>query len=199
MARAPRTADRPISRRVAVLIKRDKMSETPTVVWAHEIPILELIHGEGTVEPISNEKLNEHFRAKASADLLIHNKSQDPFIPPSDALGVGFAFTGSHESEYQRLASVYGKHPEQNQLLVENIYGRFAEGRFSQMVGEAEPSDMPSAQLRQIIRGHGYVPATDKDSSPEQRAEAGERHKELLTATHERLVELVVELEQAYA
>ncbi len=194
-------ADRLISRRVAVLVKHatDNNTAVPTVVWQHEVPILEAIHGEGKVEEIPAEKLNEHFKAKASADLLVHNKAQDAFIPPSDALGVGFVFTGSHEAEYQRLASVYGKHPEINQAMVEHIYGRFALGRFTDVVGLGELADMPPAQLRQLIRGHGYVPTTDRESSDEEVAESRSRLKRLNEATHEQLVELASQLVDAYA
>lgn len=198
---APAPADRPISRRVAVLVKHatDNMTAVPCVVWAHEIPILEAIHGDGKIEEIPIEKLNQHFKARASADLLVHNKSQDPFIPPSDALGVGFAFTGSHEAEFNRLAAVYGKHPEVNQPMVEHIYGRFASGHFTSVVGEADLGDMPDAQLRQLIRGHGFVPVTDRESSDAEIAEAREKLKKLSEATHEQLVELASQLVDAYA
>lgn len=203
MARPKNSApsDRMISRRVAVLVKHasDNNTAVPTVVWQHEVPILESIHGEGKVQEIPNDKLNEHFKARASADLLIHNKSQDPFIPPSDSLGVGFAFTGSHEAEYQRLAMVYGKHPEINQALVEHIYGRFASGRFEEVVGQAEFADMPAAQLRQLIRGHGYVPTTDRESSDDDVADARAKLKKLSDATHEQLVDLASQIVDAYA
>lgn len=190
-----------LSRRVAVLIKHasDINTAIPKVVWQHEVPILEAIHGEGKVEEIPSAKLNEHFRSKASADLLIHNKAQDGFIPPSDALGVGFVFTGDLESEYHRLAAVYGKHKDIDIPLVEHIFGRFQAGKFEEMVRPGDVSDMTEAQLRQLIRGHGYVPFVDKEATPEQRAESAAKHREVNEAPRERLVALAEELDGAYA
>lgn len=190
-----------IPRRVAVLVRQrlDNNTHTPKIVWQHEVPLLEAIHGEGNVTDIPNDKLNEHFKAKASADLLPWNKSQDAFMPPSDALGVGFVFTGNLEAEYERLASVWGKHPEINVTMVEHVYGRFQTGKFAELFQPGSLEDMPVAQLRQVIRGHGYVPIVDKDSTAEQRKEAETRHRELGTATRERLLELAQEIEAAYA
>ena len=198
--RSPRSTAE-LSRRVAVLVKHasDINTAIPKVVWQHEVPILEAIHGEGKIEEIPNAKLNEHFRAKASADLLVHNKAQDGFIPPSDALGVGFVFVGDIEGEYNRLAAVYGKHKDIDIPLVEHIYGRFQSGKFAELVRSGDTEDMPPAQLRQLIRGHGYVPYVDKDATPEQRAEAQAKHREVNEAARERLLEIAQDLEAAYA
>lgn len=199
--RKPATANGSLSRRIAVLIKHgnDINTQIPKVVWQHEVPILEAIHGEGKVEEIPTPKLNEHFRAKATADLLVHNKAQDSFIPPADALGVGFVFAGDLESEYYRLAAVYGKHRDIDIPLVEHIYGRFQSGRFEDLIRPGAISDMSEAQLRQLIRGHGYVPDIEKDSSPEHKATAVARHREVNEAPLARLIELAEELDGAYA
>lgn len=191
----------PVSRRVAVLVRHrlDNNTHTPKIAWAHELPLLEAVHGEGNVLDIPKDKLNEHFRAKATADLLPWNKAQDALTPPSDSLGVGFVFTGNPEAEYERLAGVYGKHPEVNMTMVEHIYGRFQSGKFEELVVPGTVEDMPPAQLRQLIRGHGYVPMVDKDSTPEARKEAETRHRELNDAPRERLVEIASELESVYA
>lgn len=190
-----------LSRRIAVLVKHgsDINTQIPKVVWAHEVPILEAVHGEGKVEEIPTTKINEHYRAKATADLLVHNKAQDGFIPPSDALGVGFVFAGDLEAEYHRLAAVYGKHKDIDIPLVEHIYGRFQSGKFEELIRPGEIADMSDAQLRQLIRGHGYVPFVDKEATQEQRADATAKHKEVNEASRERLVELAEELDGAYA
>lgn len=190
-----------VSRRIAVLVKhkRDINTAIPKIIWTHELPILEALHGEGKVEEITNAKLNEHYKAKASANLLIHNRNQDPFIPPSDAVGVGFAFQGDMGAEYERMVSVYGRHDEVNQPVVEYVYGRFQTGRFTDLFCAGDPDDMPDAQLRQLIRGHAWVPVTDKDSSDAERALASERHKVVLEAPRERLLEIVNDLEAAFA
>lgn len=198
--RAPRNTAS-LSTRIAVLVKHgnDINTAIPKVVWAHEMPLLEAIHGEGRIEEIPTSKLNEHFRQKATADLLIHNKSQDGFIPPSDALGVGFVFTGDLESEYHRLVGVYGKHKDIDISLVEHIYGRFQSGQFEGMFRPGQIEDMTEPQLRQLIRGHGYVPGVDKDSTQEQRAESVAKHREVNESSRDRLVALAQELDASYA
>lgn len=190
-----------LSTRIAVLVKHgtDINTAIPKVIWAHEVPLLEEIHGRDRVEEIPTSKLNEHFRQKATADLLIHNKAQDGFIPPSDALGVGFVFTGDLENEYHRLVGVYGKHKDIDISLVEHIYGRFQSGQFESLIRPGQIEDMPNAQLRQLIRGHGYVPGIDKDSTQEQRADSVAKHNEVNNAPRERLVELAEELDASYA
>jgi len=169
MARTPKTAhdtSKPLSRRVLVNIKRDQTTTTPRVVWQHEVPILEAMHGEGNVQTVEPETLDEGFTPRASVEMLMHNKRQDAFRPPSANLGLGYIFTGNVRAEYERMANCYGSHPTVAESWCENVYGRFQGGTFASIIGTPELEDLPQAQLRQLLIDFGYqLPIADyKDS-----------------------------------
>ena len=183
-----------LSRRALVNIFRDAMTLTPRVVWQHEIPILEAVFGEGNVRPVEAAVMDESFNPKPSADLLPFNKVQDAIQRPSETASIGYAFIGDAQSEYNRLVSVYGRHSEVNVSMAEHVYGRFQEGRFESVVGKAEVEDLPEAQLRELARAHGYIPATHRQSSDIEKEEASKRTKALAGMTHEALVKLAEDL-----
>lgn len=170
MARQPaKDQSKPLSRRVLVSIRRDQTTETPRVVWQHEIPILEAVFGEGNVRPVDPAVLDEGYTPKASPDMLIHNKRQDTIAPPSQTAALGYVFNGDPRAEYERLAAAYGKHQEQDATVVEYVYGRFQVGRFEQVVGAAELDDLPDAQLRSLILASGYLPEVNHTATEEDR------------------------------
>jgi len=180
-----------VSRRVLVTIRRDQTTSTPRVVWRHEIPILEAIHGEGNAEETDRAALDEGFSARAAPDMLVYNKRQDAARRPSESAGLDYAFIGNPEAEYERLAAVYGKHPEVNQTWVENIFGRFKAGLFARTLGSAKITDLPPAQLRDLILAWGHaLPIATKDSTPAEREEAAKAHAAFHGLEHAQLVKL---------
>ena len=140
MAKALKT----LSRRVLVVVNRGLTDKTPTVVWEHEIPLLEAIHGEGTVavDQAGAIALDEKFKAKPGDELK---------RPPSKAIGLEDVFYGDPAEEYDRLRNVYGMHPEVKVPVVEYVYGRFQDGRFAAMVQSAELEDLSEKQLRDLL------------------------------------------------
>lgn len=52
------------------------------------------------------------------------------------SLGLGEAFSGDVDAEYDRLIAFYGMHHEVKVPVVEYVYGRLREGRFAQAIGE---------------------------------------------------------------
>lgn len=183
-------ADKVLSRRVLINIKRDALETVPRIVWEHEIPLLEEIHGEGNITRPDPKSMDESYTAKASPDMLVHNKRQDVIKPPSETAGIGYVFAGDPRSEHARLGEVYGKMAEENRLVVEHVYGRFQEGRFSLVVGAAELEDMPEAQLREVIISHGWLPQTSKESTDAERREASDARRKLFEMPHAELVTL---------
>lgn len=157
MARKPAT-DKPLSRRVLVLIHRDQTAATSRVLWQHEIPILEAIFGEGNVKPVDASTLDEGYNPKASPEMLIFNKKQDPIAKPSESQGLGYVFIGDPRVEYDRLANLYGRHPDVNETFAEHVYGRFQRGDFARLVGKPELDDLPDAQLLDLARSYGAEP-----------------------------------------
>lgn len=193
MARKPADS-KVLSRRVLVLIDRDMTAKTPRVVWQHEIPILEAVFGEGKVIPQEPKILDEGYTGKTSPDLLPHNKVQDMIQPPSLTNGLDWVFVGDPRSEYDRLGSVYGSMPDENRLYVENVYGRFQEGRFEAVVGAAEVEDLPEPQLRDLIKGYGFLPTVDPTSPDVDKQVARDKQKQLQAAKHDELVKIAQDL-----
>lgn len=187
-------APKNLSRRVLVNVKRDQTTATPRIVWAHELPILEAIFGEGNVDLIDPSTMDEGYSSKQSAALLPFNKKQDTIRKPSEVAGIGFVFTGDAQGEYERLASVYGYHPEVKQPWVENVYGRFQTRDFERILGLADFSDMPDAQLRQLIEAHGHIPIVGMDASPEERKEAEAVRAQLFAMPRAELLNLAEEV-----
>jgi hypothetical protein len=183
-------ADKVLSRRALVNIKRDALEVVSRVVWEHEIPLLEQVHGEGNITPVDPKTMDDGYNAKPSPDMLVHNKRQDVIKPPSESACIGYVFAGDARAEHARLGEVYGKLLDENRLVVEHIYGRFQEGRFSLVVGAAELEDMPEAQLREVIIAHGWLPQTSKESTDAERREASEARRKLFEMPHAGLVDL---------
>jgi hypothetical protein len=132
-----------LSRRVLVKVHRGLTDNTPTIVFQHEIPILEAIHGEGQVADVTEEatkSMNEGFKPR---------RGDRGKLKPSVAVGLGEVFCGDHRQEFARLELLYGRHPSIDVSWVENVYGRFQDGKFSAVLGAATLEDMGIRQLRQ--------------------------------------------------
>lgn len=151
----PTAPQKMLSRRVLVLIVRDQTAATPRIVWHHEVPILEAIFGEGNVKMVEPDELDDGYSKKASPELLIFNKKQDPILPPSQSQGIGHVFIGTPAHEFERLCSVYGRHPDVNEPYAENVYGRLRDGRFERLLGRPELTDLPEDQLRALVISYG--------------------------------------------
>lgn len=179
-----------LSRRVLVNIKRDMTEITPKVVWQHEIPILQELHGESEVTEVPIATLDEGYTAKVRPEMLPYNKTMDTPARPSTVMGLGFAFIGNAEIEWQRLADVYGRHPETPILMVEKIYGRAQEGRLAALLGEPKLGDLPEPQLRQLILGMGYAAEPHKEAPFDEKQAAWKLRAELNAMPHAELVAL---------
>lgn len=196
MARLKTAADstKILSRRVLVVITRDAMTKTPRVIWQHEKPILEAIFAEGNVVEVDPSTMDEGYQAKAAPELLIHNKKQDQIPKPSDSASLGFVFVGNPQSEYSRLEAAYGRHPEINVSMVEHVYGRFQEGRFTSVVSGADVEDMPDGQIRELAKSYGYLPEVSKDSTDAEKVDARAKQLELATMPRDKLLKLTEDL-----
>lgn len=195
MARHPApnsTSSKVLSRRILVNIKRDVMEVTPRVIWQHELPILQELFDD--VKEVEPSTMDEGYEAKPRPDMLPYNKTMETVQRPSQSIGIGFVFIGSPEAEFQRLEAVYGKHPTENILLVEKIYGRFQEGRFAKLMGEPELSDLPEQQLRSLALDYGYAPDPHKDAPAEEKQALWDKRKALATMDHDALVKIAEEV-----
>lgn len=189
-------SDKVLSRRILVEISHgvDVLSKISKVVWAHEYPILEEIHGEGNVKRLDATSMDDEYTAKVSPSMLAHNKVQDLIRRPSEVSGLGFAFYGDARTEYERLVQAFGMHMEVKMPVVEKVYGRFSAGTFERALGLAEFDDMPDAQLRAIVTEYGFLPQLRPDATKEERRESGDAYAKLNNMPREELLKLTEEL-----
>lgn len=148
-----------MSKRVLALVQRtgngtNITDMTPTVVWDHEVPILEELHG--TVDVIDESRYEELL------DRDVRENREEILAEIIKSAGLGAVFTGSPEDEYARLINKYGLHPEVKVPAVEKVYGSLREGRFKQACGGY--SEMTAADLRKILDDAGvqYPPSAKK-------------------------------------
>jgi hypothetical protein len=137
--KAPKT----LSRRVLVEVKRGITSTTPLLVYEHEIPLLEVVHGEGTVKVVEEPVvvLDEGQKLKKKTENTL----------PSTHLGLGDVFAGDPRAEYDRLCQVYGMHEEVKMPICEYVYGRFSTGQFTRTVQTADAEDLSDRQVRERL------------------------------------------------
>jgi len=188
MARTP--ADKNFSTRIPVLIKVEMTTSTPRVIWAHEKPLLEELHGEDNVIDVPLEKIDEGYVDKIAPNLLTYNKTQDRIQRPSDTLGIGFVFIGEPEAEYSRLVDAYGRHPEINMSLVEKVYGRLQAGAFTQLLKKPRLQDLPDQQLRSLIAEFGYPGDINKDATVDEKKEHADKVRGLRVMSSDDLLKL---------
>jgi hypothetical protein len=151
----------PLSRREAVVVKRDRMTETSLIVWQHEIPLLEAIHGADGIVVVITDKIREDSDAGYKAD------PKDPYrYKPSEVLGLGDVFIGDAAGEYARLEQVYGMDKEVKMSVVEKVYGPLSHGRFTALLGKPTLQDYSARQLRAHLM-------QDLDLYPDERDDRG--------------------------
>jgi hypothetical protein len=194
MARPSTAPSKQLSRRTLVSIKRDQNTVSPRVVWEHEIPILQAIHGEDEVQVLDPSTLDEGYSAKTSSALLPYNKQQDNPVKPSESQCIGFVFIGDPEAEYNRLIDAYGNSTEDAKTpMARFVYGRFQERRFAPLLGKPELSDLPPAQLVEIILSTGYIDHVAHDAPREERMAVAEREKQLRALPADQLLKIATE------
>lgn len=131
---------------------------TPCIVFEHEIPLLEEIHGEGSVEVIddNNDLLDKEIRKDRA--------SQIEHIVKVNRLGE--KFDGDPKEEYDRMAMKYGQHIEVRMSNVEKVYGSFGQGRFTQACGVISYEEMTMAELKKACEELGIeVKPSDKKAT----------------------------------
>ncbi len=141
-----------MSKRVLVAIIRGMTDKTPVIVWTHEVPVLQAIHGE--VKEISLEDVEDlHGTALVLAGTTQIIDPKDPRfrdmtkerVKLTDLLrrnlGLDAVFAGDVLEEYERMAKYYGMHPDYGMPFVEYVYGRPDQGRFKDAIGEIPEVD----------------------------------------------------------
>lgn len=166
-----------MSKRVLISVDRGMTDKTSKVVWDHEVPILQAVHGtdvkmldladiedlrgtalvlEGTTQVIDpkDPRFRDTRKEKVSlVEILKRN------------LSIGEQFSGNVDEEYDRLMACYGTHPDYNLPFVEYVYGRPEQGRFKEAVGAiAEAED----NYDEAYPGAKPVPLREAELTDEQ-------------------------------
>lgn len=150
-----------MSRRVFAQVRRGPMDNTAICVYPWELPILELIHGQGVEEvtleqmaaikegvvKVERQKLKKlkNLRARYAPDLMGQlelmvyvDPEEDPAKDPA--------------AEYNRLVDKYGADKEFPVPVIERIFGQFGSGAFTAKVQEFADDTAPMPQvLKQMI------------------------------------------------
>lgn len=127
--------------RQVATVDRGLLDKTPVMAFPWELKILEELHGNVEVHTIDElcstkgatviAKLKLRYADKHAPDMREQLEAMLNTIPDEiDPLN-------SPQGEYERMAAIYGMHPEIQISMVEKVFGRFDEGRFTKLVEES--------------------------------------------------------------
>lgn len=111
---------------VKVVVQRDPMEHIANIVPAHEVAILQAIHGEEFVREVpmtKREKLHLEKQLKATEAEL--QKLRDAAEESGDDEDIVELDAKSQvRAEHERLGTKYGMHPDVKVSFVEYVYGK---------------------------------------------------------------------------
>lgn len=123
--------------RILAHVKRDMTEHTPVIIFIHEFPILQVIHGPAGVELVKNpERVLAQSTESVAEQVKLNFKAEErtPSGPEFDAavdehrkeLIAAMIAPGDIEpdQEWARLVERYGKHADIDISNVEYVYGR---------------------------------------------------------------------------
>lgn len=101
-------------KRIMVLVRRGIAESTPVIVFCHEYPLLQSIHGEESVTIVNDP---DRIIAQSTEGLTKEQRETqiEEMLSPQDM---------DSADEYNRLVQRYGMHPEVAVPTVEYIHGR---------------------------------------------------------------------------
>lgn len=175
-----------MSKRVLALVTRAGggrlTDKTPVTIWEHEIPILEVVHGEGCVQVLDISELvgpDNTVTVLAGTNQVVTKEEREGLHPglkgatfeerPLDEvmtknLNLDKIFEGDPRDEFERLGMKYGMNMEIPISNCQFVYGRFDEGRFTEACGVKEYHTMSVTNLRKMLDKLGveYEPRAPK-------------------------------------
>jgi len=125
---------------VKVIVQRDPMEKIPVIVPAHELPILEDVHGRESLVEVPLTKKEAAQLAKQDQELRERIESERQ--AKADEAGEDYEPLTEREqveAEHARLEGKYGMHPEIKQSHVEHVYGRVTTGALKAAMGLNRP------------------------------------------------------------
>lgn len=123
--------------RILAHVKRDMTEHTPVIIFVHEFPILQVIHGTAGVDLVKNpERVLAQSTESVAEQIRLNFKAEDkdPSGPEFDRaveehrrkLVASMIAPGDvdPDEEYARLVERYGRHVDVPVSNVEYVYGR---------------------------------------------------------------------------
>jgi len=123
-----------LAKRCAVLIKKGMTTNSPKVVWEHDIPVMQYKFGAANIA-----------RTQLPRYVVIDPKK----MPVERGFQRWPIEEVDHDEEFNRLNMTYGKHEDTGNICVEMAYGLLQE---SKMSGLNESRYRPMVEL-----GHSYI------------------------------------------
>lgn len=101
-------------KRIMVLVRRGIAESTPVIVFCHEFPLLQSIHGEESVTIVTD---TDRIIAQSTEGLTKEQRESqiEKMLAPQEM---------ESGDEYMRLVQRYGMHPEVSVPVVEYVHGR---------------------------------------------------------------------------
>lgn len=137
---------------ILVIVRRGITDSTPVLVYPWEVPILEIVHGEGNVEEAGGaetERWLERTGVHQPRDTVIEMHGGGEQVRESYDPTVDIA------AEYGRMGEKYGMHSEVAVANVEYVYGQFKTGQFEAAVLENIPDSMRAGREAAIMNAGG--------------------------------------------
>ena len=97
-------------KRIMALVRRDMVESTPVIIFSHEYPILQSIHGDDNISIVTDPN---RIIAQSTEGLTKEQREAqiEKMMAPQDM---------ESADEYNRLAERYGMHPEVSVPVVES-------------------------------------------------------------------------------
>lgn len=138
---------------ILVNVRRGLTDNTATLVYPWEVPILEIVHGEGNVvqdETKESARWLKITEVNIPKDTILETVQGDKLKP-----AMAFDPSVDIQAEYMRMVGKYGMHAEVRMPNVEYVYGQFKTGQFEAAVLENLPEELREGREARILQENG--------------------------------------------
>lgn len=139
---------------IIVHVRRGLTDNTAAMVYPWEVPILEIIHGEGNVVESDESDVETTAYMKRSPV----NQPVDTVLPLlNGAEEIREAYDPSRDiaGEYGRMINKYGMHPDNPLPVVEYVYGQLKTGQFEAAVLDCMPDSLREGREATLLADGG--------------------------------------------
>jgi hypothetical protein len=149
---ATKPAVSPYIPQVLVTVRRGLTDSTPVMVYPWEVPILEIIHGEGNIIEENNAETERWLKrtgVNVPRDTVVELHAGGTKVTEAYDPSIDIA------AEFLRMQQKYGMHADMPQSNVEFVYGALKTGQFEAAVLENLPEELRAGREARILREGG--------------------------------------------